>query len=104
MKRRRKSRSIFRARVKSPDVYFHLLQSMCCCYRRIRTNASPVAGCVEGAWLWAQSRYYLTPRLVKYCVDDCRCFPGTFLERMRLLLQQQVRIRPTPPPPRQRDV
>ena len=25
---------------------------------------------------------YLTPRLCKYRIDDCRCFPGTFLERM----------------------
>jgi len=84
MKRRRKSRSIFRPRVKPRDVYFISTKA---CAAAIGVSV-PTLARWRAVWKKHGSGpspepVYLTPRLVKYRVDDCRCFPGTFLERMK---------------------
>jgi hypothetical protein len=84
MKRKRKSRSVFRPRVQPPDVYFISPKA---CAGAIGVSVPTLA-----RWraMWKElgtgpgpEPVYLTPRLVKYRVDDCRYFPGTFLERMQ---------------------
>jgi hypothetical protein len=85
MRRRRKSRFIFRPRVKPPDVY---LISPKACAAAIGVSV-PTLARWRAVWKKHGSGpgpepVYLTPRLVKYRVDDCRCFPGTFVERMKV--------------------
>jgi|SRR5215471_17372335 len=84
MKRRRKSRSIFRPRVKPRDVYFISTKA---CAAAIGVSV-PTLARWRAVWKKHGSGpgpepVYFSPRLVKYRVDDCRCFPGTFLERMK---------------------